>query len=202
MPKLLGLLELNKCPHCNVDKPSLANETHFETSSHDGVNKRFWRTYSCHRCGGAILAASQYATGNVTEMYPEPKVIHESIPTPASQYLTQAMESLHSPAGSVMLSASAVDAMLKAKSYKDGTLFSRIDQAAKDHLITEEMALWAHEVRLDANDQRHADEDSPLPTDKDAKRSVEFTLALAEFLFVLPSRVTRGRKPSVSDGTE
>ena len=45
--------------------------------------------------------------------------------------------------------------MLKKKEYKKGSLYSRIDKAAEDHLITEEMAKWAHEVRLDSNEPRH-----------------------------------------------
>jgi hypothetical protein len=55
------------------------------------------------------------------------------------------------------------------------------------------MKLWAHEVRLDANDQRHADESAPLPSEADAKKAIEFAQALAQFLFVLPALVTRGR---------
>jgi hypothetical protein len=95
-----------------------------------------------------------------------------------------------------MLTASSVDAMLKSKGYKEGTLYSRIDQAAKDHVITEEMAAWAHEIRLDANDQRHSDEAAPLPNEADAEKVIEFASALAQFLFVLPARVARGRTPT------
>jgi hypothetical protein len=91
-----------------------------------------------------------------------------------------------------MLCASAVDAMLKAKSYLKGTLYTRIDKAKTDHVITDGMAEWAHEVRLDPNDPRHADEENPLPSGEDARRAVDFTLALADFLFVLPARVRRG----------
>jgi len=91
-----------------------------------------------------------------------------------------------------MLAASAVDAMLKSKGYKEGTLNARINQAANDHLITDDMAKWAHQIRLDANEQRHADEQAPLPNDNDARRCIDFALALAQFLFVLPSRVTKG----------
>lgn len=97
-----------------------------------------------------------------------------------------------------MLTASAVDAMLKAKEYNDGSLYSRIDQAAKEHLITAEMKAWAHEIRLDANDQRHADEGAPLPNEADARKAVEFAQALAQFLFVLPARVKRGRQGASS----
>lgn len=94
-----------------------------------------------------------------------------------------------------MLAATAVDAMLKARGYPSGTLNQRIEKAAADHVITADMAQWAHDVRLDANDQRHADENAELPSDADAKRCVEFAQALAEFLFVLPARVQRGLKP-------
>jgi hypothetical protein len=103
-----------------------------------------------------------------------------------------------------MLAASAVDAMLKARNYQDGTLYSWIKQAADDHLITSDMALWAHEVRLEANNPRHADDEEPHATSKAAEQAVEFAAALANILFVLPSRVTRGLKEAggtpVADG--
>jgi hypothetical protein len=92
-----------------------------------------------------------------------------------------------------MLAASSVDAMLKAKGYKEGKLYTRIEKALEDHLITPEMSDWAHEVRLDANDQRHDDEEAPLPEQSDAEKVIEFASALAQFLFVLPARIQRGR---------
>jgi hypothetical protein len=97
-----------------------------------------------------------------------------------------------------VLAASSVDAMLKDKGHRDGNLYSRIDQAAMAGLITNEMAAWAHEVRLDANDQRHADEAAPLPTEDEADKTIEFAQALGQFLYVLPAMVTRGRKPPKS----
>jgi len=91
-----------------------------------------------------------------------------------------------------MVCASAIDAMLKERGLSKGSLHARIDTAANEHIITTDMANWAHHVRLEANGQRHADGEDPLPTKEDAERSLEFALALAEFLFVLPARVTRG----------
>lgn len=93
-----------------------------------------------------------------------------------------------------MLAASSVDSMLKAKGFTSGSLYSQIDEAVKQHLITVEMAKWAHDVRLDANDQRHADDEAPLPDSEQANKCVEFATALAQFLFVLPARVERGMK--------
>lgn len=107
----------------------------------------------------------------------------------------QAQESLHAPAGAVMLCASAVDAMLKLKGYTQGSLYTRIDKAVTDHALTPDMAAWAHAVRLDANDQRHADEAADLPSEQDARRALEFASTLAQIMFVLPSRVERGLHP-------
>ena len=138
-------------------------------------------------------------TGPVIEIYPKAEEIDEEIPEQARHYLKQAMESLHAPDGAVMLAASAVDAMLKAKEYKQGRLYDRIKKAAKEHIITADMEIWAHQVRLDSNDPRHADEAKPHHDEASAKRAVNFAKALAHFMFVLPSRVTRGIKEAEGD---
>jgi len=187
-------LEITRCPHCNVDSPTIGQQANFQSTAHDGKNQRFWKAYVCSRCGGAILASSREQNGQVIDIYPNAILVHDAVPSPAREYLSQAINSLHAPSGAVMLCASSVDAMLKTKGYKEGSLYSRINQARDNHVITVEMAEWAHEVRLDANEQRHADEELALPSDEDAKRSVEFTIALAEFLFVLPAKVEKGRK--------
>lgn len=132
---------------------------------------------------------------DISNIWPNALSVSDTLPPRARDYMTQAMESLNAPAGAVMLTASAIDAMLKDKGLKDGTLNSRIDDAAKSHLITSEMAAWAHEIRLEANDQRHADETASLPSGADAIKVIEFANALAQFLYVLPARVEKGRKP-------
>jgi hypothetical protein len=189
-------LALDRCPHCGVDCPSLKGVWETETTAYNGAYKRYWIVYECSRCGGLITAFSEHSTGYVKEIFPGAGVLEDSIPDRARSYLQQAIDSLHSPAGAVMLAASSVDAMLKAKNYKDGSLYSRIEKAADDHLITSEMAKWAHQVRLDANDPRHADEAAPLPETTDAERSIHFAQALGMFLFTLPAKVTRGIKES------
>ncbi|RJP81061.1 MAG: DUF4145 domain-containing protein [Candidatus Zixiibacteriota bacterium] len=185
-------LILDRCPHCNVDMPTLVHIQHFRTTDYQGANRREWGVFKCSRCGSVITAATPKLGTEITEIYPSTVVIDDSIPARAKEYLKQALNSQTSPVGAVILSASAVDAMLKIKGYRDGSLYSRIDKAAADHVITPEMALWAHEIRLEANDQRHADEDAPLPEITDAKRAIEFALALGQFMFVLPARVQRG----------
>ncbi len=192
-------LELQRCPHCNVDSPSLVLQSTHNTTDHSGNFSRLWNVYVCKRCGGVVIAWAYHKGGDVQEIFPSDKSVSDSIPDKARAYLNQAMDSIHAPAGSIMLSASAVDAMLKNKGYKEGSLYTRINQAVNNHLITKGMADWAHEVRLDANDERHADEDNLLPTESDAKKCLEFAFAFGDFLFVLPERVTRGIQSAKSD---
>ena len=90
------------------------------------------------------------------------------------------------------MAGSAVDAMLKAKGYIDGSLYKRIDMALTDAVLTQGMADWAHSVRLGSNRPRHADADKPHVLPDEARQSVEFAEALGNFLFVLTAKVERG----------
>ena len=90
------------------------------------------------------------------------------------------------------MAGSAVDAMLKEKKYEKGSLYERIDQAVADHVLTEAMGDWAHEVRLGSNRPRHADKDNPHVSSDEAAQSVEFAEALGNFLFVLTAKIERG----------
>jgi hypothetical protein len=153
-----------------------------------------WSIYSCGTCGKLVVAWANDHNQTVQEYFPKYDTIDLEIPERPRAYLKQASESLHAPAGAVMLAASAVDSMLKAKGYSDGTLYARIDNAAANNAITSDMAEWAHAVRLDANDQRHADEGVSLPTSDDAQRAIAFAATLAQLMFVLPARVKRGLK--------
>lgn len=186
-------LPLDRCPHCSIARPKLDRMWgSTETAAFNGSNKRAWSTYKCASCGGVVLVVSPNGSSTeISQIWPTPQIVEEIVPVKARMFLEQAIECLHAPAGAVMLTASSVDAMLKDKGYKEGSLYQRIDIAARDHLITNEMAKWAHEIRLDANDQRHADENAQLPSKEDAEKVIEFAKALTQFLYVLPDRVAR-----------
>lgn len=192
MPILSTNLALPRCPHCAVASPNLFKAHQLETNNFERNRPRCWIIYYCGSCGGVVTAWAPVWDAQVQEYFPESITVKDDIPERPKSYLQQALESIHAPAGAVMLAASAVDSMLKLKGYTEGSLYTRIEKAVDENLITKEMACWAHDVRLDANDQRHADELTTLPTEDEAKRAVDFSTALAEFLFVLPSRVQRG----------
>lgn len=190
-------LRISRCPFCGVDKPNLSKVWETWTKNSEGENKRLWRAYVCGRCGGLVTAYAKDANRYTDGIYPYDEGRRsQDIPAKPRAYLEQAIASIHAPAGAIMLAASSVDSMLKHKGYIEGSLYSRIDKATEDNLITEGMAKWAHQVRLDANDQRHADQHADLPTEKDARRAIAFTEALAQFLFILPVMVEEGVKDS------
>ncbi|MGA9867003.1 MAG: DUF4145 domain-containing protein [Acetobacteraceae bacterium] len=197
-------LEVDNCPHCGTAKPTLAlpmihgqgGQGIVHSQDYTGKIHFMWLTYICSTCGKGVLAGTKLMPDNTQErvgLFPAPRTISEDVPDAARNYLSQAIRSLSTPDGAVMLAASSVDAMLKAKKLVSGSLNTRINEAKDTHLITPDMADWAHDVRLDANDSRHADLNQPHHTPQSAERAVEFTVALAEALFVLPARVQRGR---------
>jgi tRNA G37 N-methylase Trm5 len=149
----------------------------------------------CSRCALPIVGGCAHNQEEIQSglIFPKADQIAEGMPAKAQSFLTQALECVHAPSGAIMLCASAVDSMLKEKGLKSGSLYARIETAAEQNLITKEMSLWAHEVRLDANDERHADEAAALPTVEDAKRCINFVKALADFLFILPATIAKGR---------
>jgi len=164
-----------------------------EQTTDCGGQNWYWNFYFCTTCGHPVVAGARSNYTMSEKCFPTTESVSEDIPKKARRYLSEAIASIHTPSGATMLCASAVDAMLKEKGFKDGKLYDRIFAARDSHLITKEMAEWAHEVRLDANDERHADDEAEDPTADDARKTLEFTMALSDFLFVLPARVTRGR---------
>lgn len=191
-PAMKEQLLLPRCPHCSVNLPNLNRLWMLETTQFDGQRKRAWSTYACVRCGGVVLVGAAREGATISAVYPAGRLLSDDIPERARTFLQQSMDSLHTPTGAVMLAASSIDAMLKNKGYREGSLHKRIELAAADHLITSDMAQWAHKVRLDANEQRHADESADLPSEEEAQRCIEFAYALAQFMFVLPALVARG----------
>jgi hypothetical protein len=139
---------------------------------------------------------------SILKTYPALEAASKELPVAAARFLQQALESIHAPDGALMLAASAIDAMLKSKGYTDGTLYSRIKNASANNVLTDDMAAWAHEIRLSANEPRHADEDFEGATPDDAEQVIAFAKALGEYLFELPARVKKWQDKVVQKGHE
>lgn len=198
-PQLLGL---KRCPHCSIAAPHfLAVWTSGGTTQRtDGGKGNNWGSYGCSSCGGVVTCSAE-VSGNqatFTGLFPDSKSAHEDVPEPARTFLQQAYETLHAPDAAAVMAGSAVDAMLKFHKLENGSLYSRIDEALRENLLTKGMADWAHAVRLGSNRPRHADKENPHVSRDEAKQSVEFAEALGNFLFVLTARIDRGLKAAAS----
>lgn len=193
-----NLTDVSRCPHCGIAYPQLVrlwhSDSHLPRSTPGPVSR--WAIYRCTSCGDVISAKGIAGGPNVDDLvvaiFPEPKQAHEDIPEIARRFLQQAYETLHAPDAAAVMAGSAVDAMLKQLGLSEGSLYARIDQAVQNHILTQDMGEWAHEVRLGSNRPRHADEKNPHLTPDEAIQSVEFAEALANFLFVLKAKITRG----------
>jgi hypothetical protein len=205
----MTLAGLERCPQCSVAKPMLTHETQYYEPYSGKSNLKGWVIYRCTSCNNFVAARGNFNTNflnanykdiirqsniDVLELIPKSRSLDSDLPERPDNYLSQALMSLAAPDGAIMLAGSAVDAMLKVKGYIEGSLYDRINKAAEDHLITADMAEWAHAVRLESNKPRHADIEDPHASQDDAKRTIAFAEAMGEFLFVLPARVDRGRK--------
>ena len=195
------ILALERCPHCGIHKPHLSAVANYATVSSNNY-RRIWSSYACLACGKVVTAWAEEFDSPVCEIYPKQVQVSDDIPGKAHTFLSQARDCIAQPSGSVVLSNSAVDAMLKEKGFASGTLYKRIEDAVSANVLTPEMGKWADEIRLDANDERHADLNSQLPDVADAERIFDFALALGEFLFVLPARIQRGRTFTSKDQSQ
>jgi hypothetical protein len=186
------LVGLDRCPHCGVATPRVSLRNHHYSSD------RFWSLYICETCFAGIMAESGNCTNNVLPPYvartfPSVQSVPEELPSKSKAYLSQAVSSIHSPDGAAMLLGSAVDAMLKDKGLSEGSVYARIDLAKKSGILTEDMAEWAHSVRLGSNRPRHADVDDAHVTPEEASQALEYVMTLAQLLYVLPKRIAVGR---------
>jgi hypothetical protein len=201
------LTGIGRCPHCSVANPQLRQVWRSEQPLpfHESpIAGSLWACYRCTTCGQVILIRCKLSLRrgpdshwekidlDVDQIFPAAPTVDESLPPTARKYLSQAFETLHAPDAAAMMAASAVDAMLKAKNYTEGSLYTRIDKAVADHVLTDGMGKWAHAVRLEANNVRHADTENPHISKEQAKQVVEFASALGDFLYVLTAKVNKG----------
>jgi len=200
---------IDRCPQCGIAHPLLrkVEKAYKHTSDGDQYNpQEYWYfTARCSHCENHILfygrrdapsrsSDEDPALLQIVRSFPELERAADELPPMALKFFQQALESKHAPDGALMLAASAIDAMLKDKGYSEGSLYSRIKSARDDGLLTSEMEGWAHEIRLSANEPRHADDQFTGASKEDAEQILAFAKALGEYLYVLPARVMRWQK--------
>lgn len=192
------LTTMERCPHCGVARPQMKRvwASDRPIARADREQSSMWAAFACSTCGSIVTAKGHPGQTNsdatIVAVFPDIQHVSDDLPERAKRYLQQAYETLAAPDAAAMVAGSAVDAMLKELQYTDGSIYSRIDKAVEDKVLTAKMGEWAHQVRLGSNRPRHADENAPHVSPDEARQSVEFADALGTFLFVLSARIERG----------
>jgi len=131
---------------------------------------------------------------DIEQIWPEQQTLSEGIPARARKALSEALKTMDiSPSSSIFSCDRAVNFMLDAKGIplnRDQSLHEKIEEAAAKQIVIPDMKTWANQIRLAANRERHPVFDDATPDE--AHQCVEFALALAQNLFVLPARIKRG----------
>lgn len=139
---------------------------------------------------------------SVTEVWPKKQVIlaPAHLPDEITRVFIQAegcAKRSNNDAAAVMYRRS-IELSLKDKdAAASGMLGKRIDHFRDSGGITEDVAQWAHIVRLIANEAAH---DPGEPTVEDVQDLASFTRVFLEYVYTLPEKVRiRLEKPKVSD---
>lgn len=136
------------------------------------------------------------------DFYPRPpdSEIPDHMPANVHQYFSEAVTNVTTgPNAAGAMFRKSLDVGLK---YVDpdgsGNLIGRIEGAAERGLLTENLAEWAHHIRMEGNDAAH-DED-PFTSDE-AKDLHRFTELVMMYLFTLPGMLKERRgDPPPDDG--
>src|SRR3954462_2719482 len=131
----------------------------------------------------------------ITKTWPAPKdtTAPDAVPANISRFYEQAADSLRvgnlDTAGVMFRKVLETSSKEKIPSARDKPLVKRIDMLADAGLITSDMKLWAHEIRLGGNDAAHDEE--PF-TKADAERLEAFCNAFLQYAYTLPELVASG----------
>jgi hypothetical protein len=213
-PNNYGNVQLAICPFCYAKNPGLhlIHLTDIELSLPqarllgDQVAEGAcqWALYSCTSCLLCIsvcIAQAWGATGRLRTVLAFPTIVSshsrlKDTPSSARDYLLEAERIRRdSPRSSILATATAIDHMLKHRGYKTGSLYERINAAVAAQEFPKSIGDWAHEVRLDANDIRHADEHTD-PSYYSAQRADllwRLAATISDVWFGIPAEIARGR---------
>ena len=199
--EIIGWPLSGDCPHCHTKKVALRIR--------DGARwgeDRFDMFAQCGHCNRGVIATFSISTDSPianalkhtlfsgiapTEMFPVwlPPSAPPHTPDNVARYFVQGMDNIQSEnwdAAGAMFRETLESAIKNKFPSLSGTLFSRIDEAAKQHALTPDLAKWAHHIRLEGNKAVH---DTGPYEEEDAKSLAAFTEMVLRYLFTLPGMV-------------
>ena len=170
------------CGHCRC---GVLAEFHTDNSND-------FRYYSI--ISGTLLSTPTY---NLEKLYPSPpdKGSPRHTPEKVDLYYTQGRDNElrgnWDAAGGMFRRALETALKEKFPDLEDSlNLYKRIEEAAKQHRLTPELAEWSGQIRLFGNEAMHGD----AFEEKDAKATSEITRLILIYLFTLPAEIEEAKK--------
>ncbi len=152
-------------------------------------------------CTGATVGYYFISGGGFQRWYFWPQFsaheVSEEVPERPRVILQDANDAWNSPVACVTTAVRAVEAMMAELEYDKRSmgLKNRIDSAVKAGDLPHAMGDWANEVREIGNETHTDEAPAPLPTEDEAKKALLFANTLADYLFVMPARISEAREP-------
>ena len=195
------------CPHCGTRRVSFSIVCESPRLKHQDSN--VWDCLAdCANCTCSVLAVffmcddlrpteaafrRDLARHELLRVSPSGPRIPEYVPENIAAFYDQGLDSLYrnfDAAGAMF--RKSLDIALRMK-FPDveGSLKQRIDRAAKQHMLTEDLAEWSHRIRLGGNTAIH--EDRPY-TQEEAQHLQVFCDLVLRYLFTLPGMLAKARQ--------
>jgi hypothetical protein len=197
------------CPHCHKENVAFQSIAEVNWTIESTMFTVFFKCASCykgltatiqmraqptpHKYDGDIQNSSSHP---IIDTYPKPPTIEAPlyIPDNIRNFYLQTVKSFRHQSwdASAIMSRKVIEATAKHLDPKfSGNLKQRIDNLAAQHIITESMKDWAHEIRLEANVAAHEVEEFD---EKSAKDLLNFSEPFLMYVFTLPGMLEERRK--------
>jgi len=170
------------CPHCGVHSTitlRAANGAHY--------------IYCCDHCEKLFLLIA--GKDSFIDQYPKrtPK-LDAAIPLDVASDYIEVIKCFDVSAfkASVVMCRRALQTSVIEKGASNGRLIDQIDELCRNGIITEDIKIWSHEIRLTGNLGAHPDglEDvSP----EDAEDLIKFVEEYLNYVYIMPAKVAAKR---------
>ena len=151
----------------------------------------------CRRCNSPFLVKqsifrvpAEFETVSSQEvLYPlSTRLPLDGVPEPVMRAYEQAIRCFTASSfdACALMCRRCLEALCKAHGISTGSLQSKLEELANQHIIDTRLVEWAHGIRIVGNEAAH-DTDAELNKD-DARDSLDFTEAILMYIFALSNR--------------
>jgi hypothetical protein len=198
------------CPHCSAENTTFLFQHSYQVIEND-QSKSCWMLFRCPRClSGVVVKGTSKQLGIPPDEYegdihglffsvdhfPKRYPIEApgGLPPDIKRLYLRTAQSLQrdDTDGASMLARKTLEITLKKKFGEfTGSLSQRIKSLNHEHLLTDDLAQWADEIRIDGNQGVH---ESAEPDRENTRQLKEFLHVFLLYTFSLPALVRERRK--------